>query len=207
MLFVLILVVPHSQAQTYNLQQLLPENKLETFSESRLDKSDDRKGAIQFGFAEQLAYIKGVDFSNDEIEIDLKGKDSQQNSFWGVAFHGLDEKNYDAVYFRPFNFQSTDSVRRIHAMQYISRPDFPWERLRKKQNARYEKAIVPSPDPNAWFHARIMVNNGTLKVFVNNSQNPSLEVNKLNDRTKEKVGIWLGGSFASFTNQTIKRLN
>jgi Domain of Unknown Function (DUF1080) len=202
---VLFFVILKIDAQTYNLQQLLAENKLEIFSGSGLVKSEENKEAVRFDVFEQVAYIKGVEFANGEIEIDLKGKDVQQNSFLGVAFHGIDGTTYDAVYFRPFNFQTTDSVRHIHAVQYISSPDFPWQKLRKEQNAKYEKAINPAPDPNAWFHARIVVNNGSVKVFVNNAQTPSLEVNTLNSRTKGKVGIWLNGSFASFANLIIKK--
>jgi len=41
----------------------------------------------------------------------------------GIAFHGSDNKTLDAIYFRPFNFQSTDPVRKIHAVQYVSHPD------------------------------------------------------------------------------------
>lgn len=191
-------------AKTYNIQSLLSENKLVVSNGARFVKTtDDGKDAITLDILEQVAWLKGVIFSNGEINIDLKGKDALQNSFIGIAFHGLNDSTYDAVYFRPFNFQANDSIRHIHAVQYISRPDYPWERLRKEQNAKYEKAISPAPDPNAWFHARIVVNDGSVKVFVNNSVTSSLEVNKHNNRTKGKIGIWLNGSFASFANLRI----
>lgn len=201
---ILICQLEAQTVKTYNLQSLLRESKLEiTYSARFVNTTENRKDAIELDVLEQVAWLKDVSFSNGEIEIDLKGKDAFQNSFLGVAFHGLNDTIYDAVYFRPFNFQATDSVRRIHAVQYISHPDYPWERLRKEQNAKYEKAISPAPDPNDWFHARIVVINGTVKVYVNNAANPSLEVNKLNKRTKGKIGIWLNGSFASFANLKI----
>jgi hypothetical protein len=56
-----------------------------------------------------------------------------QQSFVGVAFHGVDGTTYDAIYFRPFNFKTDDPVRRIHAVQYISHPDNPWQKLRDGQ--------------------------------------------------------------------------
>lgn len=200
----LILQLNAQTVKTYNLQSLLRERNLEiTHSARFVNTSENGKDAIELDVLEQVAWLKGVDFSNGEIEIDLKGKDEFQNSFLGVAFHGLNDTIYDAVYFRPFNFQTADSVRHIHAVQYISRRDYPWERLRKEQNAKYEKAISPAPDPNDWFHARIVVNNGIVKVYVNSAANPSLEVNKLNKRTKGKIGIWLNGSFASFANLKI----
>src|SRR5215831_1455974 len=73
---------------------------------------NDKKG-IRFSEHEGdgVAWLDGVSFSNGTVEIDIKGKDVLQQSFVGVAFHGVDEKTLDAVYFRPFNFRATDSVR------------------------------------------------------------------------------------------------
>ena len=64
------------------------------------------------------------------IELDMRGKDAAQQSFVGVAFHGVDEKTFDAVYFRPFNFKADDPARRSHAVQYVSHPTFTWDKLR-----------------------------------------------------------------------------
>src|SRR5258706_13467715 len=129
-----------------------------------------------------LPWIKGITFSNGIIELDIKGRDVPQQSFVGVAFHGADEKTMDIVYFRPFNFRTTDSVRRIHAVQYVSAPDFGWQRLRQEQNGKFEKAIVPAPAGNDWFHARIVVHNPQVSVYVNGNTQPSLTVEKLNAR-------------------------
>jgi hypothetical protein len=66
--------------------------------------------------------LSGIDFSNGVIEFDVKGKNVVQQSFVGVAFHHQDEKTFDAVYFRPFNFSNPDTARRRRAVQYISMP-------------------------------------------------------------------------------------
>ncbi|MEY4767668.1 MAG: hypothetical protein RL637_307, partial [Pseudomonadota bacterium] len=91
---------------------------------------------IEVSFDEQpetgLAWLKKVDFSEGIIEVDLKGRDIKDKSYLGIAFHGVDEKTYEAIYFRPFNFQATDPVRKAHAVQYISEPQYPWESLRKQ---------------------------------------------------------------------------
>jgi len=63
----------------------------------------------------------------------------------------VDNETYDGIYFAPFNFQSTDPVRKIHAVQYISHPDHTWDILREKQNGKYEKEVIPSPKGNDWF--------------------------------------------------------
>jgi len=56
----------------------------------------------------------------------VRGKDLFQQSFVGLAFHGKDDNTYEAVYLRPFNVRSDDPVRRDHAVQYMSVPDFDW---------------------------------------------------------------------------------
>src|SRR5437867_3608028 len=70
------------------------------------------------GPGEGAAYLPGIEFANGTIELDVRGKDVQQQSFVGVAFHGVDGATYDAIYFRPFNFKAEDPARRIRAVQY-----------------------------------------------------------------------------------------
>jgi 3-keto-disaccharide hydrolase len=149
-----------------------------------------------------VAYLEGVEFTNGAIEFDVRGKDVQQQSFVGVAFHGLDEKTYDAIYFRPFNFKTEDQARRIRAVQYISHPTCTWQKLRTEQPGKYEKPVSPAPDPNDWFHARIVVASPKVSVFVNDAKEPSLVVEQLSDRKRGLVGLWVGntsgGDFANF---------
>ena len=148
------------------------------------------------------AWLEGAGFSEGTIEVDLRGKDVFQRSFVGIAFHGLDEKTYDAVYFRPFNFRSEDPARRSHAVQYISHPANTWQRLRSEHPGAYEKPIEPPPDPNVWFHARIVVRGPKVSVFVNDAREPSLVVERLSDRKGGRVGLWVGngsgGDFCGF---------
>src|SRR6476469_3070590 len=121
-----------------------------------------------------LMILKGSDFSDGVIELDIKGSNKFQQSFVGVSFHGTDLNTYDAVYFRPFNFKSDDKLRRLHSVQYISMPDYDWERLRNEFPAKYENKLNNTPGADDWFHARIMVNGKYISVYVNNEQQPSL---------------------------------
>jgi hypothetical protein len=161
----------------------------------------DKKG-VRFSEAPRdgVAWLNGVSFEKGGIEIDLRGKDLFQQSFLGIAFHGENDSTYEAVYFRPFNFLASDSVRRIHAVQYISHPDFTWKRLREQQNGVFEKEVVPAPDPNAWFHARVIVTETTVDVYVNQHPKPCLQAKRLSNRQGGKVGLWVGdrsgGDFA-----------
>lgn len=165
----------------------------------------DGKPALRFDErgGDGLAQWPDVEFNDGTIEFDLRGKDVLQRSFLGIAFHGNGEA-YEAVYLRPFNFRSDDPLRRSHAVQYVSMPNFPWERLRSEHPGQYEKAIDPAPDPNGWVHARIVVAYPKISVFVNDAETPSLVVNQLTDHQTGWVGLWVGnGSGGEFANLKI----
>ena len=149
-----------------------------------------------------IAYLQAIEFSNGTIECDVRGKDVQGQSFVGVAFHGIDGTAYDALYFRPFNFRAEDPEKRSHAVQYISHPTYTWQKLRAEQPGKYENAVNPAPDPNAWFLVRVVVASPKVTVFVNDAKEPSLIVDQLSDGKKGLVGLWVGnnsgGDFANF---------
>ncbi len=64
--------------------------------------------------------------------------------------------------------------------------------------------MSPAPDPNAWFHVRVVVASPKVSVFVGDAKEPSLVVDQLNDRTKGLVGLWVGNNSAGdFANLTI----
>jgi hypothetical protein len=198
----LICFVPvRSQERKFDLQQLLKEKKLITHGQNVIPITDDgKKGISQTG----IVWLKDVSFSEGTIDVDLRGKDVLQRSFIGIVFHGVDTVTHDVIYFRPFNFLSTDPVRKIHAVQYVAHPDFPWHKLREEKNGIYEKAVTPAPSPKDWFHARIVVKGTEINVFVNNSTTPSLTVTKLNSRSNGKIGIWNEGLEGDFANLVIK---
>ncbi len=200
------LLAQKTKSSQYDLGKLLSKNELIAVNREITASPDKKYSAVKISEkeGEGVVWIKGVTFSKGIIELDLKGKDVLQQSFIGVAFHGADNKTFDGVYFRPFNFKATDSIRHIHAVQYISHPDFPWKKLRDEKNGQYEKAVTPEPDPNDWFHTKIEVGDKEVKVFVNNSAKPSLVVNKLNDRKTGMIGLWTGeGSGGEFANLSI----
>ncbi len=139
------------------------------------------KTGIQFSEAPDDGYmiLKGTEFSNGVIEFDVKGKNVLQQSFVGIAFHGVDKETFDAVYFRPFNFANADTARRRRAVQYVSMPDYPWEKLRANFPGKYENKVNPVPDPDGWFHVKVVVQGKKVMAYVNNAATPSLEVEKL----------------------------
>ena len=136
------------------------------------------------------AWLNNTKFTNGTIEVDIKGKDKLQGSFVGIAFHGVNDSTFEAVYFRPFNFRSVDPVRKLHAVQYIASPKFGWEKLRNEFPGKYEQPISPAPDPNGWVHAQITVDSKNIKVYVNGSATPSLVVEPLVHTNGTLIGLW-----------------
>lgn len=201
-IFMLTVTVAYGQKKSYNLQQLLKENKLMTYDRKVIPITDGGKEGISLS---GVFYLKDVTFSTGTIEVDLRGKDVLQKSFIGISFHGVDTVTYDAVYFRPFNFRASDPIRKIHAVQYISEPEFPWHKLREEKNGIYEKGIDPPPVAADWFHAKIVVDETQIKVYVNNAASPSLTVNKLNSRKDGLIGLWNEGLNGDFANLTITK--
>lgn len=141
-----------------------------------------------------VAWLTGAKFTNGNIELDIKGKDTLQHSFVGVAFHGINDFTFDCIYFRPFNFRAADPVRKVHAVQYVSSPKYDWERLRTEFPGKYEKGLATPPDPNGWFHARINVNGKKISVFVNGASTPSLEVEQITPADGSMIGFWVGNT-------------
>lgn len=171
---------------------------------NRAVSASDMNGKPALRFDERpgvgLAMWPDVQFTDGTIEFDVRGKDVVQQSFVGIAFHGVGEA-YEAVYFRPFNFRAGDPERESHSVQYVFEPTHSWDRLRSEHPGQYEKAITPAPDPNSWVHARIVVAYPKISVYVNNATEPSLVVDELSDHKSGWVGLWVGnGSGGEFAN-------
>lgn len=165
-------------------------------------KENGRKG-VRFDEKEGvgIAWLDDYKFKNGTIEFDVKGKSVLQKSFVGIAFQAVDDSNYDVIYFRPFNFKSDDADRRKHAVQYIASPDYGWKKLRDEFPDKYEQSIEPAPNPDEWFHARIIVEGKNVSVYVNDAAEPSLKVEKFTESREGQIGLWIGdnsdGDFAN----------
>lgn len=140
--------------------------------------------------SEGAVWLKDYSFSNGRIDVDLKGKNLQGQSFVGVAFHLIDGNTFDAIYFRPFNFFNPE--RKTHSVQYISMPAHPWQQLRQDFPDKYESKISNPPNPDDWFHATIEINFPRISVFVNNEKTASLVVEQLSGVKAGSVGLWTG---------------
>jgi len=195
-------------AADHNLGELAKANRIEVFNRTLDQTKADSPQAVFLNAApnDGLAWITGVELSEGTIELEIKGKNEQSRSFVGIAFHGQDNRVFDAVYLRPFNFQATEQERRSHAIQYVSMPGHDWRELRNSHPAKYEFAITPAPDPDSWVKLKLVVKGKNVAAFVNGSDGSALTVELLNERLKGKVGLWVrNGSDGWFRNLKVVR--
>lgn len=189
------------QAEAFNLSQMLTENKLVAgpANEIRALKDGDKQGISSKG----IVWLKGMNFKQGQIDVDLRGKNVFLKSFLGIAFHGIDTTTCDILYFRPFNFRHADTLRRKWSVAYMSLPDNNYAKLRKEHPLVYENVVSPVPQPDEWFHATLVLKNKQLSVYVNHSSTPSLVVTLINERTGGLFGIYADGLAEDFANLTI----
>lgn len=162
---------------------------------------------------QNLVEISGPEFSNGSIEVELAGApgagaSAAARGFVGVAFRvSKDASRFEAFYLRPTNGRAEDQVRRNHSAQYISTPDFPWERLRKEFPEKYESYV--DLEPGVWTKVRIEVDGVKARLFVHGNSQPTLLVNDLRmGLAKGAVALWLGpGTEAHFRNLKITPRN
>ena len=207
-LFAALLMPTLAFAADHNLGELAKANRIEVFNRKLDQTKADSPQAVFLNAApnDGLAWITGVELSEGTIELEIKGKNEQGRSFVGIAFHGQDNRVFDAVYLRPFNFQAAEPERRSHSIQYVSMPGHDWSELRKSHPGKYEFAITPAPDPDSWVKLKLVVKSKKVAAFVNGADAPALTVELLNDRLKGKVGLWVGnGSDGWFRNLKVVR--
>src|SRR5690349_21054801 len=171
------LLIPRlAPAADYNLGELAKANKIEVFNRTLDQTKVDSPQAVFLNAAPEdgLAWVTGVEFSEGTIELEIKGKNQQGRSFMGIAFHGQDNRVFDAVYLRPFNFQAAEQERRSHSIQFISMPGHDWSELRNSHPGKYEFAITPAPDPDSWVKLKLVVKGKNVAAFVNGSDKPAL---------------------------------
>jgi hypothetical protein len=82
-----------------DLAELAEGRGLKVFNRSVSSVNDGARKGVRLSEdpGDGVAYLQGIEFTDGTIEFDVKGKDVQQQSFVGVAFHGVDGTTYDAI--------------------------------------------------------------------------------------------------------------
>lgn len=168
---------------------------------------EDQLDAVEMNAknSDGIGIIEDVEFDNGTIEVELLGENNPGKSFIGIAFNIQDDKTYEAIYFRPFNFVAKEQIRKDHMVQYIFHPEFTWRKLRDERTGEFEDEIVTPPNPDDWFKVIININEEKVKVYVNDLSEPVLIVDRLTSTKSKKIGIWTGfGSSGRFKNLILR---
>jgi hypothetical protein len=149
------------------------------------------------GSGEALAILKNVRFHDGTIELEVSGAPAKNapeaaRGFIGIAFRMQDDgARFEKFYIRPTNGRADDQLRRNHTTQYESKPDWPWDRLRKETPGVYES--YADMVAGEWTHLRIVVQGKNASLFVGNAGQPCLIVHdlKLGD-AEGPIALWAG---------------
>jgi hypothetical protein len=138
------------------------------------------------------------------IELELAGDvapdaDAGARGFVGIAFRLQPDNRYECFYLRPTNGRADDQLRRNHSLQYVSEPDYPWERLRQEAPGVYES--YADLQAGAWTRVRIEVSGIKARLYVNGAAQPALIVKELKrGDSSGAIGLWVGpGSIGHFS--------
>jgi hypothetical protein len=159
--------------------------------------------------AETIAVVRGAKFRNGEIEADIAGMpgpgaNEGARGFVGIAFRVQSTTQYECFYLRPTNGRAMDQLRRNHSTQYISHPEYTWDRLRKENPGVYESYV--DLVSGEWTHVRIVVDGTKAQLYVNRRAQPVLIVNDLkHGDTEGGIALWIGnGTIGHFANLKVK---
>lgn len=206
-----LLVMGSALACAQTRPRLEPKNvKIETVSYKGRDCVRLTDSNPQAADGARLALVAGSDFADGAIEVDLAGDPmpgafSGARGFAGIAFRIAANGAYEAFYLRPTNGRAEDQERRNHSTQYISEPEFPWNRLRQEAPSKYESYV--DLVPGEWTKMRIEVHGLKARLYVNGAPQPALIVNDLKHGvTRGPVAYWIGpGTDAHFAGLKITR--
>jgi hypothetical protein len=220
---IVVLSLAPLTAQTYqfkSLSELTPVNVKAELANYRgrpairlLDDSGPapNQSSNQAGGSLAMALLSGSDFEDGTIEADVAGAPRSgaaegARGFVGIAFRMQpDRAHFECFYLRPTNGRAGDQLRRNHSTQYISNPEFPWERLRAETPGVYES--YTDLEPGVWTSVRIVVSGTHAELYVNGASQPCLIVNDLKlGKTHGKVALWIGpDTDAHFAKVTLKK--
>jgi hypothetical protein len=154
-----------------------------------------------------IAVLRLSHFKDGTIETEIAGdrrpdSSGEMRGFVGIAFR-VQSAGFECFYLRPTNGRADDQLRRNHATQYISHPDYPWYRLREENPGVYES--YTDLVPGEWTKVKIVVSGVRAQLFVNGAEQPCLIVNDLKLGNSEgQIDLWIGpGTVGHFSEIVI----
>jgi hypothetical protein len=156
--------------------------------------------------------IRDLDFGNGTIELEVAGipgpgANATARGFIGLAFRINDDNSaFECIYLRPTNGRAEDQLRRNHSVQYISYPDYPWQKLRSETPGLYES--YADMVPGEWIQLRIEVKQERAWLYLHGDEQPVLIINdlKLGHESRGGIGLWIGpGTDGYFTGLKVRK--
>lgn len=146
---------------------------------------------------DKLALVDGAFIQDGTIEVFVAGFPAPGSvegarGFIGIAFRlRPDARHFECLYIRPTNGRAEDQLRRNHTTQYVSHPDFPWQRLRQETPGVYES--YADLEPGVWTSVKIVVSGVKAQLYLHGASQPALIVNDLKMGTEGGgVALWIG---------------
>jgi hypothetical protein len=171
--------------------------------------NDDGLSTGQSG-GQVLAIVKSSDFKDGAIEAEVAGFPREgakpgTRGFIGIAFRVQDHgSRYEAFYLRMINGRADDQLQRNHSAQYVSHPDFPWNRLRQEKPGVYESYV--DIVAGAWTQIKIVVSGTKAQLYVNGADQPCLIVNDLKlGESNGQVALWTGSDTEGYFSRLTVR--
>jgi hypothetical protein len=156
--------------------------------------------------------LPGGDFGDGAVELQVSGEPSASAGAGARGFVGVmvratpDGSAGELFYVRPTNGRAEDQERRNHAVQYVSPPDWTWQRMRRETPSRYES--YADMEPARWIKLRLEVTGDKARLYVGGATQPTLIVNDLKrcPAARGPIALWIGpGTVAHFADVSVER--
>jgi len=141
-----------------------------------------------------MAILENMSFTTGTIRLDIKGENNPGKSFVGFAFNIQNDSTYEAIYFRPFNFESSEKIGREHGIQYVFEPNYSWKKLRTENTGEFEAEFIDPPLPDDWFSISLTVDNDKIIVKDYDSGKLLMQARRLSTTSSDKIGFWVGNN-------------
>ena len=156
-----------------------------------------------------FAILKDVSFHDGVIDLEVSGAPSKTagptaRGFIGILFRlQSDGSHAESIYLRPVNGRANDQLQRNHAVQYVSPPEWGWQRLRAETPGQYESYV--DMQASEWTRMRIAVHGKDAELYVGGAEQPCLIVKDMKRGDSQGgVALWIGpGTEGYFRHLTI----
>ena len=208
---ILLAITPDTAGQTFSvtfdLHDLHRKNQIVTYNRESGCFTENNTKIIRLsendGYG--IAWIRGIEFSDGIIEVDVRAGNKMKHFSAGLVFHGLSSDTLEAVYFGP-SVSPADKRKGSHRLFYASHPDSAGKGTKNNFHILFKKAFNPLPDSKGWIHIRISVQGNQISAFADRNADPFLVIERLNGQRTGRIGFWTenmsGGDFANLKIST-----